>query len=369
MAVQDNQPEQLRRALFGIHPQEVADLQALLADTEHHLAEAEATTGRERARADALADRLTGTEAALREVQDALAEARSDTERERARADGLEQRISAALVGAEFLTRRLDAAMAKIAGLIVDREGADGPVLGEALRELIPERIDGVTVTTTDELDQSVLGQLTARESHTLTWSGIAQEGEVEHPLEASAALAGDRVVMVHYLPGTFDDGGFAEVVERLAHAVASSLQARALAREHAATRRPRSLLGGQGSARRFQALREAAGEQLAEIGIELDPDAQTGLTGVWGAPAWDATYFDLATRLDQLTRALQGEAFEIGDGAFACLVATKRAETVQTEATAILQELGLKGNVTSRASATAEADEMAETSLPAGEA
>ena len=351
MAVQDNHPEQLRRALFGINPQQVADLQALLADTERHLTKSEATAERERERADALADRLTGTEAALREVQDALAEARSDTERERVRADGLEQRISAALDGAEFLTRRLDAAMARIAGLIVDREGADGPVLGEALRELVPERIENVTLTTADELDQSVLGQLTARESQTLTWS--AQEGAVKHPLEASAALAGDRVVIVRYLPGTFDDGGFAKIVERLAHAVASSLQARALAREHAATRRPRSLLGGQGSAGRFQALRAAAGEQLAEIRIELAEDTAGAQTGVWGAPAWDATYFELATRLDQLTRALQGEAFEIGDGVFACLVATKRAETIQIEATTILQELGLKGNVTSKGSVT----------------
>jgi hypothetical protein len=362
MAIHDDQPLQLRGALFGVNREDVADLQALLEKTTRIAADRIELAGRERGRADELTDRLADAQALSEAERQRADHAVECMEIEEAGMREVEYEFAQALMKLEFHERRLaeathdsvvlaeglDAAFVTLAGLPVHREDRDLEMFEDALHALLPKRIQSVSLMTADELPEVALALLRARESHAETWTEGVDAGPLGIPLAASAALAGEQAVLIRYAEDVYDmGGGFSAVVESLAHAVVSSIQARALAREHAAQRYPVSLLGDLTAARSFVALRVAQGETIVQVDVPLDFSTGEALTGVWGEPAWHATYFDLAVRLDKVARAVGGEAFE-SDHWFHAAVPAAKAEGVRAAAQEILDHLGLPGRVSS---------------------
>lgn len=148
------------------------------------------------------------------------------------------------------------------------------------------------------------------------------------------------------YASDVFPEGGAPAVVEAFCHALAGSLAARERGRMEALERGPVTLLGAEIGLRRLRALRDAQGDRLVEVSVELGERLRLEQEGVYGEPTWNATVFDCAGRLDTLARARGGEAFEVDD-TLTCLVPEAAASEVADGVRAVALELGLPDTVT----------------------
>lgn len=270
--------------------------------------------------------------AELREQIDAL------EARDRARED----RLNAALAEAETFLGGLDRSISAIAAQVAT-DRLDEKEIAAAMQAMLGGRVRSVVILRVEQLSAEVRAFVSERGDLT-TWMRDQANDTGEHPLEMTAALAGQRAILVTYADGVYDDGPLSGLVEDLSHAVVASLAGRDLAREKG-RRLPISLLGDVQAYRRLAALRDAQGSPLARIAVRIDEHAYQEFTGVFGEPAWNAELFALASELDGAARSVAGEVFEIGNE-LVCLVAPGQRAALRTRFTAILERAGVRAEM-----------------------
>jgi hypothetical protein len=270
-------------------------------------------------------------------VRTQLAEAQA---RDRAR----DERLEVVLGDAEALTAQAGRAVTAIAALLGaewpdDLEGSRAEDLVLALRALLPRRAADVQALRAEQLSEAQRVFLAARTDGSATWQLSSANAAGEPHLDVTAAVAGERAVLVRYAEGIHDDGSLSEIVECVCRAAAASLAARDLARERG-RRLPLSLLGDETAARRFAALRETQQQEpLERVTVALRAGERERGSGVYGEPAWQATLFDLAVELDLAARAVGGEAFETGSG-FVCLAPAGAIPALRADIAEILKPI-----------------------------
>lgn len=255
-------------------------------------------------------------------------------------------RIHDAIGDAEAVLTGLDSAATELASLVLPAPPAIAPSdLELATRRLFPRLLAGLDIGHAEDEECERIARLRDAPDGRTSWESSTLTDAGERSLEASAALVNETVVTARYASGVFPEGGVPGTVESFCHALAASLAARERARLAALERGHVTLLGNEIGLLRLRALREAQGDNLAEVSLELGQRLRLEQEGLYGQKAWGATVFDCAGRLDTLARTKGGEAFEIG-GTLTCLV----PEAVVTEAAecvrAIAVELGLPDTV-----------------------
>lgn len=256
-------------------------------------------------------------------------------------------RIGEVIGDAEAIVAGLDSAATELASLVLPAPPAIAPSdLELATRRLFPRLLASLGIGHADDEESERIARLRDAPDGRTTWESSTLTDAGERSLEASAALVGETVVTARYASGVFPEDGMPVMVERFCHALAASLAARERARSEALERGDVTLLGDEIGLLRLRALREAQGDSVAEVSLELGQRLRLEQQGLYGQNAWNATVFDCAGRLDTLARANGGEAFEIG-GSLTCLVPAAVASEVAKVTRAIALELGLPDTVT----------------------
>jgi hypothetical protein len=264
---------------------------------------------------------------------------RADYEQLLARDAARAARFDEALAEAVVVAREVDEAVIRLVWL-VSADVLDEEVAAGALRELLPHRAAAVELLRAEHLPAELREALQDVDGGTATLVHAAASGGGEQPLDATVALAGNRAVVVRYVDAVYDDGGLSLLVERLAHALAASLEAREVA-GNGRRRRPVTLLGGEREAEQFEALREAQGQPTERITISVAGETREAFVGLFGEPAWHGQLFHLAQSLDTAARMLGGEAFEL-PGTFACVVNRGEGDAMRGAARTLLAAASL---------------------------
>ena len=271
---------------------------------------------------------------------------RADYEQLLSREQARAARFDEALAEAVAVARDVDDAVLQLAQL-ASADALDEGAAARALRELLPRRAAAVELLSARQLPGELRELLQHADGGTVTLVHTATNGGGEQSLDRSAALVGDRAVVVRYADAIHDDSGLSAVVERLSHALAASLAARDVARNRR-RRQPLTLLGGAREAEQLEALREAQGEPTERTTVRLADEAREAFVGVFGEPAWHGQLFHLGQSLDVAARRLGGEAFEL-PGAFACVVARGEGDAMRGAAQALLAAASLDADLVGR--------------------
>ena len=260
---------------------------------------------------------LVDEQALSAELREQIAELHGQIDVLEARDHAREGRLATALADAGSLVRGLDRSVLKVAALLTANRAEGEREIATALQEMLASHVRSVEILRAQEAPADLLAF--ARERGGATTSLKEQADTGEHSLEVTVAVAGQRMILVRYAEGVFDDGPLVGLVEELSRAVVASLEGRDIALEKG-RRLPVSLLGDERACRRLAVLREAQGILPARIVVRIDEDAYEQFTGVFGEPAWNAELFELARELDGAAREMDGEVFEIANE-LVCLV------------------------------------------------
>ncbi len=271
---------------------------------------------------------------------------RADYEQLVAREQARAARFDEALAEAVAVAREVDDAVLLLAQL-AGAEVLDEDVAARALRELLPRRAAAVELLRARQLPAELREPLQHADNGTVTLVRAAANGDGEQSLDRSAALVGDRAVVVRYADAIYDDSGLSAVVERLSHALAASLAARDVARNRR-RRQPLTLLGGTREAEQLEALREAQGQPTERMTVCVADETREAFVGLFGEPAWHGQLFHLSQSLDEAARRLGGEAFEL-PGAFACVVRRGEGGAMRGAAQALLAAASLDAELVGR--------------------
>lgn len=268
---------------------------------------------------------------------------RKELEQAQAREQARQGRLEAVLAESTDFVDRLDSTTGSLAR-VFNGEPWEGEIeLKEALSALFNRRAESIEFLEADSLSR-MLREFLLGHGGRATWMAESTNEVGEPHLKMTAALAGERAVIVNYAQGAYEDGPWREVAERVCHAVACSLQARDLARLKG-RRLPVSLLGDENALRRFSGLLASRGVTTAMVSVSIDSDQFEEALGAFGEAAWNAALFELAVELDSAAREAGGEAFEV-DRELVCVVAEDRREALRAQAEEIIAKADVKARL-----------------------